>query len=406
MWVDLDSEVSRQEWRGSGQTPMNASPHIPLAPIAKSSRPPRLREVRFTDHAQVAGLATKFDLEAEGYDAWTHFWKDNPAYRRTKGTLPMGWVLEAADGRIVGHLGNIPLDYELDGRRLLAATTRSWVVDTDFRSYSLLLLGTYFQQANVDLFLCTTVNAQAAIPFDVFEAERVPVGAWDRTLFWITHPQGFTESFLRKKGWPAAKPLSYPLSLGVSVRNQLRGSGFRRVREATPVVGCDGFDDRFETFWAAVKRKKCNLLLAARNRAALQWHFKFALQQRAAWIYAVEGTDGLAAYAVFLRQDRPQVGLRRACLADFQCLDQARASIFLMAMLQAAAERCRQESIHMLELIGPTPELEGITQVASPHCRQLASWMYFYKTNDVGLRERLKKAEAWEPSLFDGDCSL
>ena len=385
---------------------MKAIPHVQLAPIAKPSKPPRLREVRFTDHAQVSRIATKFGLETEGYDAWTHLWNDNPAYRGANGKLPMGWVLEAPDGRIVGHLGNIPLECELEGKRLLAATTRSWVVDTDFRSYSLLLLGTYFQQANVDLFLCTTVNAQAAIPFDVFEAVRVPVGSWDRTLFWITHPQGFTESFLRKRGWPAAKPLSYPLSLGVSLRNRLWGSGFRRVRDAAPVVSCDNFDDRFDAFWAALKTNKSKLLLGVRSRETLQWHFEFALQQRAAWIYTVEDANGLAAYAVFLRQDRPQIGLRRACLADFQYLDQARASMFLMAMLQRAAERCRRESVHMLELIGPTPELERATEFVAPHRRQLGSWMYFYKTKDAELGERLKRAEVWQPSLFDGDCSL
>jgi len=32
--------------------------------------------------------------------------------------------------------------------------------------------------------------------------------------------------------------------------------------------------------------------------------------------------------------------------------------------------------------------------------------MYFYKTNDVGLGEKLRRAEVWQPSLFDGDCSL
>jgi hypothetical protein len=75
-------------------------------------------------------------------------------------------------------------------------------------------------------------------------------------------------------------------------------------------------------------------------------------------------------------------------------------------MLRAAFERCRQESVHMLELIGVTPLLEECAERASPHRRQLPNWMYFYKTNDRILSEKLLKADVWEPSLFDGDSSL
>jgi hypothetical protein len=365
-----------------------------------------LREVRFDDHAQVAALALKFDLDAEDYEAWVHLWAANPTYREIKGKLPMGWVLEAPDGNIAGYFGNIPLSYELDGKKLLVATGRSWVVDTAYRTYSLLLLGTYFQQANVDLFLVTSLNAHSAVPFAVFESTRVPVGAWDRTLFWITNPQGFTESFFRKKGWAGTKPLSYALSLAVSVGDQLCGSRFRRTVDEPAVTACDGFDERFDVFWQALRKTKAKLLLAVRNREVLEWHFRFPLLQKTAWICTVEDGRGLAAYSVFLRQDRRQTGLRRMCLADFQCLEQEKAPTLLTAMLRAAFDRCQRESVQMLEVIGLPPRLQAAVERASPHRRQLANWMYFYKTKDRALREKLGRADVWEPSLFDGDSSL
>jgi hypothetical protein len=385
---------------------MNPDLQVSAASIPKSSRPPKLREARFDDHSQVAALALKFDLDTEDYEAWVHLWTANPAYREIKGKFPMGWVLEAPDGSIAGYLGNIPLSYEFEGRKLLAATTRSWVVDSAYRAYSLLLLGTYFQQSNVNLFLATSVNSQSAVPFGVFQGTRVPVGAWDRTLFWITAPQGFTESFFRKKGWAGAKPVSYALSPAVSLGDQLRGSRFRRTVNEPAVTACDGFDERFDVLWQALRKTKSKLLLAVRNREVLEWHFRFPLLHKTAWIYTVEDSQGLTAYSVFLRQDRRQAGLRRVCLADFQCLEQEKAPTLLTAMLRAASERCRRESVHMLEVIGLPPQLEASVERASPHRRQLANWMYFYKTNDRVLGERLNSAEVWEPSLFDGDSSL
>jgi hypothetical protein len=68
--------------------------------------------------------------------------------------------------------------------------------------------------------------------------------------------------------------------------------------------------------------------------------------------------QGLWSHAVFLHQDSPEIGLTRVRLADFQCLDQEKAPALLTAMLQVAVDRCRRESIHMLELIGLSAQLE------------------------------------------------
>ena len=385
---------------------MSADARIQPASIPRSPKALKLREARFEDYPLLAALASKYHLYFESYPEWTHLWTDNPAYREIKGKVPMGWVLADGEGGISGYLGNIPLNYELEGKRLLAVATRAWVVDTACRPYSPLLLGTFFQQPNVDLFLNTTVSAEAAAAYSIFRGVRVPVGAWDRALYWITHCQGFTESFLRRKGVALAKPLSYPLSVGLFLRDQVRRSRFQGISTAVTVVSCASFDDRFEAFWADLRKKKSNLLLGVRSRDALEWHFKFALQQNAAWIYIVEGNSGLAAYSVFLRQDSLETGLTRIRLADFQCLEQERVPDLLTAMLQAAMDRCRQESIHMLELIGVPPPLGKKLERLSPHRRRLPTWMSYYKPNNPSLAETLKNAAVWETSLFDGDSSL
>lgn len=375
-------------------------------PIRTPVKSLKLREAVFEDYSGVVALESKFHLVSKTYEDWTHLWMENPAYRETKSRVPIGWVLECADGTISGYLGNIPLHYEFEGTRLLATTTRSWVVDTDYRTHSLLLLATYFKQPNVDLFLNTTVNAQAASAYGTFEGLPVPVGAWDRSQFWITHYRGFTESVLRKRGTSSARSLSYPISAGVFLGDQLARRGFVKNGSRTRVIACAGFDDRFDAFWEALKKKKFSMLLGVRSREAMEWHFKFALLQNAAWIYIVEGSSGLSAYSVFVRQDSPEAGLTRIRLADFQCLDEGAAPSVMIAMLQAAIDRSWREPVHMLELIGLSPALEREVERARPHRRQLPNWMYFYKANGRSLGERLRNASVWDPSLFDGDSSL
>lgn len=370
----------------------------------KALKPPRLREARFDDYSQIASLASKFDLHTENYPAWIHLWANNPACRGSQARVPIGWVLDV-DGLIAGYLGNIALSYHFEGKTYLAATTRAWVVDTPYRSYSPLLLATYFQQRNIDLFLSTTVNSQSEAAYSSFQSTRMPIGAWNRTLFWITNYRGFTASYLRKSASSMAEPLSYPLSAGLYVRDQIKASHLPKDN-GIPVIPADCFDDRFQSFWEQLRAQKSKIFIADRSQEALDWHFKFALQQNRAWIYTVEGKSGLIAYAVFLRYDFPQVGLTRMRLADFQCIVPENSQNILTAMLATAADRCRKESIHMFELVGVTPALEKRLQSASPHSRLLGSWLSYYKINNPSLAGVLKNEGVWEPSLFDGDSSL
>ena len=375
------------------------------APSPRALKPPRLREATLEDYSQIASLASRFDLHTESYPAWTHLFSNNPACRASPGRLPIGWVLDV-DGSIAGYLGNIPLLYHLEERTYLAATTRSWVVDTPYRSYSPLLLATYFQQRQVDLFLSTTVNSQSEAAYSSFQSSRVPVGAWDRTLFWITNYRGFIASYLRKSASSLVQPLRYPLSAGLYLRDQIKGSDLAHAKGGIPVLPAASIDDRFQSFWEQLRVQKSKILIADRSQETLDWHFKFALQQNRAWIYTVEAKSGLAAYAVFLRYDFPQVGLTRMRLADFQCIVPENSQDILTAMLATAADRCRKESIHMFELVGVTLALENGLESASPHGRPLGSWLSYYKVNNASLASVLKRPEVWEPSLFDGDSSL
>ena len=365
---------------------------------------PKLREARFDDHPRITALAAKYGLRTEEYPAWTHLWNNNPA-RDMKGQVPIGWVLDTGDSDLAGYLGNVPIAYELRGKRLLAATTRAWVVATQYRAYSPLLLATYFQQRNVDLFLSTTVNSQSEAAYSSFQSTRVPVGSWDRASFWVTNYRGFVASYLRRHG-SLAEVASYPLSAGLFVLDQFRGGRLPQPASPIRIAPCTRFDDRFEAFWQSLRIVKSNILLADRSLQTLDWHFKSAFQKRDPWIYVAEQDSSIKAYSIFQRYDFAKVGLTRVRLIDFQCLDTEKAFDFLLAMLRTAADCCRKGSIHMLEFVGDPSDLMKKLPSAALRQRPLGSWLYYYKTNNASLAQELQGSSVWEPSLFDGDSSL
>jgi hypothetical protein len=321
-------------------------------------------------------------------------------YAAVSNGWPIGWVLENASRQPVGYIGSIPLSYEFCGKPLTVAAGYSWVVEEEYRSYAPWLMDTYFSSP-ADLHLNTTVNEQAVAAFSVFGSLQVPVGTWDSRAFAITNYRGFVESMLRLKQIPAARPLSVLIAPFLFSWDRFK---FKRVRSLpqAELRSVDGFDQCFNTFWLELKRNFPNVLLGDRSLNALNWHFGPALARGNVWIITQMSGDRLLAYAIFVRRDKPEIGLTRVRLADFQCLND---ETTLIPMLEWAMRRCRSEGIHALEVIGYARGNERLMALF-PHQQPMLSWQYYYLAKDKKLGMLLRDAKAWRPYPFDGDATL
>jgi hypothetical protein len=341
-------------------------------------------------------------LNPKTFEQWKDLWLGNPLYDKSR--WPIGWVCENADGEIVGSVANIPLAYEFEGRPLIAATSRSLVVDSAYRSHSFWLLSKFFGQKGVDLFLNTTVNAKAAKLQEAFRALRVPVGEWNRSAFWVTNYRAFTASLMARKGMPGVAGLSYPLSAGLFVRDTLAGRARWGRRDGVQPEFCTQFDERFDVFWERLRTQRTRQLLATRSRQVLDWHFRHSLASNRTWLLTVSNADELSAYAVLSRHDNPSYDLQRMRLVDFQALPGQME--LLRPILAHALRRCHEEGVHMLEAMAFGAEKQRVIDSTAPHYRALGSWRYFYKARNEQLAQRLLDPEVWDPSCFDGDASL
>ena len=364
----------------------------------------KLRPASFDDYAAIAALANRYGLVMKAHEGWLDLWRRNPAFPSTAPDVwPIGWVLVDAAGQIVGYLGNIPLAYVYKGRRLLAAATHAWVVETAARHASLLLLRAFLGQKKVDLLLCTTANPMSSRIFDAAKIPRMPVAGYDVSLYWITRHAGLLSSFLQKRGGLGAgymggllRPLGALLDQASRVRRAWR-------YDTSRLSFLDSFDDGFDVFWEQL-RTSCNCLLAVRDGAALSWRFRDALAQGHAWVLARRSQGTLNAYAIFLRQDNPAYRLTRMRLLDYQSVTEDPA--VLAGFVTAALRRCHAEGIHLLESVGFTPELRRQLLDMGARERALPSWMFYYKANHSELVSDLIHPSAWYPSFYDGDGSI
>jgi hypothetical protein len=365
-----------------------------------SSHGVELRDARFQDYKAIAALERSQGLTSKPFDEWRRIWAGNPCYEELGPRWPIGWVLEIGD-RIVGCLSNIPLSYTFRGRKLLVAAGRGWAVEDEYRSYALLLMDEYFNQQNVDLFLNTTVNAQAAEAFSTFGSIRAPVGDWETAAFAITAYRGFAESALRIKRLPLPALLSYPAGLGLWVKDRVTAK--RLPQTDIEVRLARDFDQRFAAFWEILSQRSENLL-AVRSRETLKWHFGAALDKDNIWVVTASRNGNIDAYAVFQRRDEPEYGLKRMRMVDFQACEWH--DHYCAALLERAYDECRAQRIHVLEHVGCGLERTRIFDRFAPYRRKLPGWSFFYLTRDEELAEELAEPEAWAPSSYDGDSSL
>jgi len=364
--------------------------------VAPPRRRPSVREASFDDYQQIAALQTRNGLSQRPRREWAALWQGNPAYERGRNRWPIGWVLESEPGRIVGSIANLPSAYLWKGELIRAATECDWAVDPEYRPFSLLLMQRIVNQPNADLLLTTTVGAAAEPSYAAFQWSRVPAGRWDKAAFWITEGRGFLRSALLKKRTPLAGLAIYPMALALCCRDIFRVRRKSRLRiERKPE-----FDSSFDVFWEALKRGKRDALLGVRSAAALRWHFRGFGEN--AWIVTASRDAQVIAYAIFVRRDNPEIGLKRLRLADFQALEATEEA--LDGILNWVVEHSRLDGIHMLEDVGCV--LEGLGIPRAPYHRDLASWAYYYRAQRSDLSHALKESSVWDATSLDGDASL
>jgi tRNA A-37 threonylcarbamoyl transferase component Bud32 len=158
----------------------------------------------------------------------------------------------------------------------------------------------------------------------------------------------------------------------------------------------DTFDVRFDRFWSAMRQRR-ERLHAVRDAATLTW--RFALERQRPTIVAVPRGNAFAGYAVLVRRD--QGDLLRFEVADLQALDDD--PVVLRAVMNGALGAAVRQGIHLVALTGFSGAKRHALSALKPHVKTVPGWPLYYKAIDGALDERLRSADAWDLSLYDGD---
>lgn len=354
----------------------------------------RVRPAVFSDGGAISLVRQRNGLEAVDVASWRDTWQRYPFAEEFR-DIPIGWVLEAEQGEVVGTIGNIHMLYEMNGRRIRAALATAWAVDAAHRGKALHLTTAFFRQQGPDLLINGSASPTASKVLTGLRIPRIPIPDYGAPCFWAVRHRQFALAALRRRGIPGSRALSWPAGGTLFAGELFRGGG--RGRIASSMRRLDSFDDRFDALWERISAGPPRLR-AVRTRAVLDWKFAEELSAGGAALLTAESGGALSGYIVLVRRPGEDLGMRLFDVADFQAVgdDPAVYRDLLLASLRVA----RDEGVDAVKLMTGTPARRIPALALRPYTYRLPFWQLYYQASPE-LTAALGSADAWDFSLFD-----
>ncbi len=355
----------------------------------------------FDDYEAVQRVRSDNGLGRLSREFWTHL--ENNPHRSAGCQLPMGWVLEIDDGRIVGIHCAYPVRYQYRGRPLLAGIGHTMAVDRAYRLSTFGLVAPFFRLEKVDFVMTTSANRGAALFYQYNKASPIPVAHLADHLSWVVNYRKVVSAALQKKRVPAPAVVALPAAVAAWTLDSLAGRN-RFGRRASGVHQLENFDGRFDRFWTLLAQSSDHML-AVRDRASLQWHFEFALQKGHVRILVLEQHGEMIGYLLLLRDlRRDSQLLDHYLVVDLQVLE-ARAD-HVQALMAEALRTARSEGFAMVDVVGLCTEKRRIVESMRPYVRSTDRSPFWYKATRTVEGLDLHTPEVWDLTLLDGDATI
>ncbi|HUT53176.1 MAG TPA: hypothetical protein VM658_07275 [bacterium] len=370
-----------------------------------------MREATLSDLDRVVELGRALGM-GSGEDArrlrerWEWIWTRNPALALPREPMAPGWVMEAGN-RIVGFFGNVARRYRLGARDLLVAVGSGWAVRKECRAHTNLLATAFFNDKRADIFMGSTLIVPSARIFERFAGLRMPEASYVQVPFWVFDESGVSRAALGRKGVPpllsapAAPALALALKAARVWKNHRPG---RMAAGLTPeIIPLDAVGPEFDELWER-KTAERDRFYAYRRAEDLRWHFQLAARDGTALIIGCRNRGRLDGYLALKQEDAAASRLKRMKIADLFVAGDDPGVVD--ALLGAAYDAARERGAHVLELIGLTPPLRARALRSRPFVRAYAHFPFYYKAGSAALAQALLPADAWYPTMYDGDTSL
>ena len=362
-----------------------------------------VREVHKNDYDQIKDLHSKFNLNILNHDEWIKFWFKNPCFLESNETIPLGWVVEDNNKKIVGYLGNIFKEYYYKNKKIVISFMHAWVVENEYRLQAVLLMRKYFSQKNVEIFMNTSPNAATEKIWLKSNAREIPLKSFKNAMFVILDLEKFIHSFLKYKNIKVSQFIKKIIFYLLSIFFWRKLFFWKKINQTRKTNLNDNIDKKFDEFWFSYKKYFENVLLQSRTSDWINWHLQKKIEDGKAWIISVKDGDKLLGYVICLDTSSSKIALRRISLIDLVSLNDDK-EVYVSLIKECFIE-AKKRGYHTVELVGFKHLKKQIFSEFGVFKRKLPFSFLYKSTNQINS-DFLEKNESWDSSLIDGEASF
>ena len=361
-----------------------------------------LRKVSKKDYNKVKKLFKINQLKMNNFNRWNDLWSKNPALLNKKKWI-RGWVIEE-DKVIVGHIGNFPMNYFLNGRNYICSILNGWVVDKKFRSASMILIKKYFAQVKIDFFLGTSFGLKTSKIMEALNIKKVPVEDLDSSLIIILKSSSIMKFFFGNKIFPFKNFIIGFFSIILKLLLKKRFNYWKNKFSTQNIESCNIIDNKFDHLWKKIKLKKKNTLLFQRDKKWLKWHLGFLLREKKVWLFLSKKNDEINGYSICIEKINSKKKIKSALIIDLITLNDFKETS--KNLIGANIQEAKRRNYDIVEFRGFNKENRSYMKLFKPFKKKLRLNSFYYKSKNKKLDKLLSNDKYWNPSYIDGDAII
>jgi len=360
-----------------------------------------LREVSHKDYKKIKELFKRNNLNMISRGRWKNLWLKNPILKKNKKKWVKGWIIENKK-KVVGHVGNFPMNYFLNKKAYVCAVLNGWVVDKKFRSHSILLVKKYFSQTNVDFFLGSSFDVKTSKIMEAIGVRKVPIKNLEDSLLIILKPKSIIRYFFGSKYFPFKNFFSNFLSLLLNFFLNKKFNYWEEKFSSENIVKYHTIDNRFNSLWKKIKNFQTKTITFQRDANWLKWHLNSFIEKKAIWIFFSMKENKINGYTICIVKKNKKKKIKSALLIDlivFDDFDETSKNLIGANIKEAKKRNC-----DIFEFRGFNEQNRKYMEFFKPFEKKLLLNPFYYKSKNKKLEKLLKDSKFWNPSYIDGDA--
>ena len=357
-----------------------------------------LREVTFEDYTKIKKLVTKSKKNIQDYESWKKIWSTNPLLKKGY-KIPLGWIIEK-NQEVVGYLGNFPKVLKHNDKEYLASCITTWVVDDQYRSVSILLINQFFNQKEIDIFICTTAKSAVNKIWKALGAMEMPLVSCQEVEFVILNSKKFINGYIKKKfNLPNFFTYLFILLFKMTFIHKLNFRHFSKINHNYKIL--DRVDEDIHAFLKKIDANNYRIK-ENKNKDWLSWNIERRILDKEVWSVKIFDKNSIIGYCLCIGENLNHIDLKRVYLADLEILDENNTEAF-KDLIKISILESKKRNYDVIEFKNLNNYKKKFLKKFNFFKRKFKSNPYLYKFKENSKNFTYQDHDLWDISLLDGD---